>query len=575
LDKIYKSIKIAKGELKSELVFKNANIINVFTNEIINSDVAVDEGKIIAIGKYDGKIEIDINGRYLLPGFIDAHVHIESSKVTPAQFARAVVPHGTTSVIADPHEIANVKGKEGIQYMIDSSSDLPLDVFIMLPSCVPATQFEDNGSVLNAKDLKEFINNRRVLGLGEMMDFIGVINGDKNIIEKIYMSEAEGKIVDGHGPMISGYDLNAYVAAGIKTEHECSTIEEMIERLRLGMYILIREGSAAKNLSDLIKAVNKDNLRRVMFCTDDRELGDLLTSGSIDNNIRLAIKNGIDPIDCIKMASLNPAEAYGLKGYGAIAPGYKADLVVVDNLKDFNIIQVYKEGKLVAENNKALFNIPAFYNDNMKKTVKINDIKKENLQIIIKGNHANVIKIIPKNLITEKVIRKVGDDIVIENGKFKKGKDILKIAVIERHKKTGKIGLGLIEGFGLKNGAIASTVAHDSHNLIVVGDNDEDIIKAINEIFKIGGGVVLVSKNTVIDSLPLEIGGLMTDADIDEVNNKLNQMHNEAHQILKIDEKIDPFMTLSFMALPVIPVLKITDRGLFDVERYSFIEISG
>lgn len=562
-------IKIAKGEEKAELVLKNANIINVFTNEIIKSDVAIDGGEIVGIGEYFGEDEIDLEGKYLSPGFIDGHVHIESSKVTPGQFAKAVVPRGTTAIVADPHEIANVKGIEGIEYMLDESENLPLDVYMMLPSCIPATPFENSGAVLDAEDLKGLIDRDRVLGLGEMMDYNGVINEDKKVLDKIKMARDKGKIIDGHGPMISGKSLNAYVAAGVKTEHECSTVEEMIERLRLGMYIHIRQGSAARNLKELIKAVDKDNLRRIMFCTDDKEPSDLLKTGSIDNNIRLAIKAGIDPIDCIKMASLNAAEIYGLKKHGAIAPGYRADLVVIDNLQDFNILEVYKNGELVAEDYKPLFDVPHNDNSNMKDTVNIKKVSKEDLEIFLKGESVNIIKLLPHSLITEKVVR----DVIVEDGKFMKGNDILKVAVIERHNKTGNIGLALVEGFGLQNGAIASTVAHDSHNIIVIGDNDDDMVLAIEELERIGGGIALASKGSILGRLPLEIAGLMSDEPLAKVQDNLNELLNIAYDVLKINKDIEPFMTLSFIALPVIPSLKITDMGLFDVEQFKFIEL--
>lgn len=569
-----KFIKIAKGEIEAQLVLKNANIVNVFTNEIINADVAVENGYIVAIGKYSGVNEIDLEGKFLSPGFIDAHVHIESSKVTPKQFAKAVVPRGVTTIIADPHEIANVKGIEGIEYMIEESKQLPLDVYIMLPSCIPATPFENAGAILKAEDLKNLIDEKSVLGLGEMMDYMGVINGDKEVIDKINLAKAKDKIIDGHGPMISKKELNAYVASGIKTEHECSTVEEMIERLRLGMYIHIREGSAAKNLKELIKAVNKDNLRRVMFCTDDKEPVDLLANGSIDNNIRLAIKNGIEPIDAIKIASLNAAEAYGLKDRGAVAPLYKADLVVIDNLEDFNILKVFKEGKLVAENNVPLFKVGVSKDSNMKNTVNIKEITEKDLDLYIEGQNVNVIKLIPSSLITEKVIRKVGIDIFVKDNKFIKGNDILKIAVIERHKASGNIGLGLVEGFGLENGAIASTIAHDSHNIIVIGDNDKDMLLAIDKLKEIGGGIVLSSKGSIVGTLPLEIGGLMSERELSQVQDNLEEILKIAYEVLKVNRDIEPFMTLSFIALPVIPKVKITDMGLFDVEEFKFIEVS-
>ncbi len=565
-----KLIAVARGEEKADLVLKNANIINVFTNEIIKGDVAIDEGYIVGIGVYEGKEEIDLEGKYLSPSFIDGHVHIESSMVTPNQFAKAIVPRGVTTIIADPHEIANVKGIEGIRYMLEESENLPLDVYIMLPSCVPSTPFENAGAVLEAEDLEKLIDEARVLGLGEMMNYPGVVNQDQKVLNKLQVFK--DKIIDGHGPVISDKELNAYVVAGIKTEHECSTIEEMNERLRLGMYIHIREGSAARNLKDLIKGVNKDNLRRCIYCTDDKHPGDLLKDGSIDHNIRLAMEAGIDPIDCIKMASLNAAEAYGLKEKGAIAPGFKADLVVIDNLKDFNIIKVFKDGKLVAEDNKPLFDVTVRDNASMKNTVNIKEISIEDFQVPIKGERVNVIKLLPHSLITEHVVKSV-EDLVVEDGLFVKGDNLLKVAVIERHKRTGNIGLALVEDFGLQNGAIASTVAHDSHNLIVIGDNDEDMLMAVKELERVGGGLTIVYEGKILDTLPLSIAGLMSEEPLEVVDKKLTNMLDIAYERLGVNKNIDPFMTLSFIALPVIPDIKITDMGLFHVGQFKFIDL--
>ena len=560
-----KMIEIAKGEHKAELVLKNARIIDVFTNSIIKGDVAIYGGKVMGIGEYEGEAEIDLEGKYLSPSFIDGHVHIESSMVMPSEFAKAILPRGTTTIIADPHEIANVKGMEGIKYILDESENLPLDVYVMLPSCVPATPFENSGAILKARDLKRLIDEDRVLGLGEMMNYPGVISGDRDVLEKIIM--ANGKIIDGHGPMISGKELNSYVVSGIKTEHECTTLDEMMERLRLGMYIHIREGTAAKNLKTLIQGVNKDNLRRCIFCTDDKHPGDLLKDGSIDHNIRLAIKSGIDPIDSIKMASLNAAECYGLKGKGAIAPGYMADLVVIDNLEDFNILKVFKEGKLVGESLEPLFDGEPVDNTHMKNTINIGDIEEDDLTIHSDGERMNVIRLLPGSIVTEKVERNV----ILEGGKVVLGDGMLKVAVIERHSKTGNIGLGLVEGFGLKDGAIASTIAHDSHNIIVIGDRDEDMVLAIRELKKVGGGITMASGGNILATLPLAIGGIMSEETIDKVDAKLNNMLELAYKKLNVDRQYDPFMSLSFLALPVIPSIKITDMGLFDVEQFKFI----
>lgn len=562
------NIKKARGDMVSEYVFKNANIINVFSGEIIKGDLAVDNGTIIGMGDYKGDTEIDLKGKYLSPGFVDSHVHIESSMSSPSEFAKIIVPRGVTTIIADPHEIANVKGLEGIKYIIDESRDIPLDVYVMLPSCVPATSFENSGAVLKAQDLATLIDEESVLGLGEFMNYPGVIAGDDEVLDKLVLFQ--NYIVDGHGPVISDLDLNAYVVAGVKTEHECSTVEEVIDRIRRGMYVLLREGSAARDLRNIISAVDRSNIRRFMFCTDDKHPEDLVEEGSIDFNIKLAMKNGIDPVDAIKMASLNSCECYGLKNKGAIAPGYIADLVVIDNLEDFNILSVYKEGDLVAENGKPLFSSEGYSPVHMTDSVNIKALDISNLDIVMKSNMANVISVMENSLVTEKSIREVE----LEDGHFKfSDNGILKIVVIERHHRTGNIGLGLIENFNIKNGAIGSTIGHDSHNLIVVGDNDRDILMAVNQLEKIGGGITLVSDGKIEESLELEIGGIMTSKPVEETIKTLKSMIDLAYNKLGVNKGIDPFMTLSFMALPVIPKLKLTDEGLFDVEQFKFIDI--
>lgn len=562
-------IKKSQATSKAEIVLKNGNIINVFTGEIIKADIAIDSGIIIGIGNYAGEKEIDLEDKYISPGFIDSHVHIESSMSSPSEFAKIIVPKGVTTIIADPHEIANVKGIQGIEYIINDSKSLPLDVYIMLPSCVPATDFENSGAILEAEDLKLLKDNESILGLGEMMNYPGVINGDDKVIDKLILFK--DKIIDGHGPMISGKDLNAYIMGGIKTEHECSTIDEVNDRLRLGMHILIRQGSAAKDLKNIISAVNKDNLRRFMFCTDDKHPEDLIKEGTIDFNIKLAIKSGIEAVDAIKMATINSAECYGLKDIGAIAPGYKADLVVIDNLDDFNILKVFKDGKLVGQDNKALFKTKEYIARNLMNSVNIKRVKKQDIQIKMETNKANVISVRENSLITEKAVREVS----LSDGCFQySDEDILKLVIVERHKATGNIGVGLIENIRLKNGAIGSTIGHDSHNIIVVGDNDEDILAAIDQLEKIGGGITIVSNGQVIKSLELEIGGLMTSKPIEETNNTLKEMIHISYERLNVNKNIDPFMTLSFMGLPVIPKLKLTDMGLFDVEKFDFIEVN-
>lgn len=568
MENFKKRIDVAAGRIKADLVLKNCKIVDVFTEEVIEGDIAISDKEIAGIGEYEGREEVDLNGKYVAPGLIDGHVHIESSMVTPGQFARAVVSHGTTTVIADPHEIANVCGLNGIDYILQESRNIPLDVFVMLPSCVPATSFENSGAVLSAEKLEKMIGNDRVIGLGELMNYPGVIEGSQEVVEKIEI--ANDKIIDGHGPGISGKDLNTYITAGIKTEHECTTVDEMIERIRLGMYVLIREGSAARNLETLIKGVNRRNLRRVLFCTDDRHPEDILTDGHIDNNVRLAIKNGIDPIAAIKIAALNAAQCYRLYDRGAIAPGYLADLIVLDDIESFNVERVFKEGKLVASNGEAMFNVKANKNSNVLNTVKLPAINSDMLQIKLESDVVNVIKLLPHSLVTKKVIRKV--DIENDYFKYHKKLDILKLVVVERHKRTGNIGLGLVENFKLKGGAIASTIAHDSHNLIAIGDNDEDILLAIEEIGKVGGGITICSKGKILKSLPLPIAGLISDQSLKKVNHELKEMLKIAYD-MGVNKDIEPFMTLGFLALPVIPELKLTDMGLFDVTKFDFIDV--
>lgn len=567
--RIKNRIDVASGRVKADLVLKNARIVSVFTEEILEGDVAIVGGEIAGIGQYEGVEEIDLEGRYVAPGLIDGHVHIESSMVTPAQFAKTILPRGTTAIIADPHEIANVCGLGGIQYILDNSEVLPLDVFVMLPSCVPSTSFENAGAKLLADDLETFMDHPRVLGLGEMMDYPAVESASPEAIDKLAV--ADGKLIDGHGPVIKDKGLNAYVAGGIRTEHECTTVEEMIDRLRLGLYIQIREGSAARNLAELVAGVNKDNVRRIFFCTDDRHPGDILVEGHIDNNVRLAISRGLAPITAIKMATLNAAEAYRLYNRGAVAPGYLADLIVFDDLKAFNIEMVFKGGRLVAEHGKALFEVSEIASEAVVNTVNFKPVTADDLRIAMSSDFARVIRLLPHSLVTESAVRKV----VTEDGYFKYDDrlDILKLLVIERHHATGNIGKGLVEGFGLKNGAIATTIAHDSHNLIVIGDTNENLLAAIEEIQRIGGGIAMVKAGEVVASMPLPIGGLMSDEPIELVDQKLKDLLEVGYS-LGVKRVYDPVMTLAFLALPVIPEIKLTDVGLFDVTKFEFVSLS-
>ncbi len=563
-----KRIRIAKGEIKASLVLKNCQILNVFTEEIIKADIAIEDGIIAAIGEYDGIEEVDINNNFVSPGLIDSHIHLESTMATPFELSKISVPRGTTTVICDPHEIANVCGLDGINYILKASENAPMNVFVMLPSCVPATPFENSGAVLGVEELKKLIDNEQVLGLGELMDYVGVINADKNILDKIKIAENKNK--DGHCPNVSGKELNAYIAAGITTDHECSTEKEMLERLRLGMYVQIREGSAAKNLAALIKSVTRQNLSRIVFCTDDRHPEEIFEYGHIDNNVRTAIKHGIEPLMAIKMATINAAQCYGLKNIGAVAPNYKADILIIDNLENFKIKEVYKDGKKVSEGSTPLFeNKNPYTDEKVLNTVRFGKIEEKDIQIKMSSKLAYTIEILPHNLVTKKSLCNAE----IENGyfKFTENSDILKIAVIERHKNTGNIGIALIKGFGLKNGAIASTIAHDSHNLIVVGDNDRDILLAIEQLRNTGGITVCIN-GEVKETLPLPIGGIISDKPIEYIKQKLDSMKEIAYQN-GVSKETDPFMTLSFMALPVIPSLKITDKGLFDVDNFEFVDL--
>lgn len=564
---IMSMIDVAMGKVKAQLVFKNINVINVFTEEIYKADVAIHDGYIAGIGEYSGAVELDLEGKYICPGFIDGHVHIESSMVTPAEFARAVMPRGTTTIIADPHEIANVKGIAGIKYIIDGSENIPLDIFIMLPSCVPSTPFENSGSVLKAEDLLELINHPKVLGLGELMDFPSVITCEKNIINKIVLAKNAHKIMDGHAPGISGKELNAYILPGVRTEHECSTAEEAVERLRLGMFIMLREGSAARNVVNLLPAVNDATLSRCLFCTDDRHPEDILNQGHIDNNIRIAIQNGFDPVKAIQMATINAARCYNLVNIGAVAPGYKANVIILNNLEKVDIYQVYKKGRLVAEEGKALFDLRSINDSKMRNSVNLKKLEQNSFAMENIEGSVNVIGLVPHSLLTHRLKL----DVINKEGAFfdTVGNRLLKIAVVERHHQTGNIGLGLVKGMGLKNGAIASTVAHDSHNVVVISDNDEDMLCAVNHLQSIGGGICIASKGEIVHSLALPIGGLMSDLSLEEVHSKLKIMLEAAYS-MGVSRDYEPFMTLAFLALPVIPELKITDLGLFDTIQYKF-----
>lgn len=573
-DTLKKRIAVASKKLPADVVIKNGRIIDVFTREIVMGDIAIVGGFFVGIGNYDGHQVIDAKNRYVSPAFIDAHVHIESSMVPPSEFAKVVLPHGVTTVITDPHEIANVAGESGIQYMIDDSENIPLDVFIMLPSCVPATPFENAGAELKAAHLEPFFAHPRVLGLAEVMDYPSVMAAEDGMLDKLITTSKHHGLIDGHAAGLDSQSLNVYASAGIRTDHECTTVTDALERINRGMYLLIREGSAAKDLESLIPVVNEKTARRCLFCTDDKHLDDLMKEGSIDHNIRLAIQKGVDPLLAIQMASLHAAECYRLSTKGAIAPGYEADFILIDDLKTIKISEVYKSGELVASNGSYVGKpIPTLKSPApIRDTVHFLPIKENDLQIPIgPTGEAHIIEIIPNSLLTKKVV----ETVTTQGGYFTPSleQDHLKIAVVERHRKTGNIGLGIVKGFGLTQGAIASTVGHDSHNIVVVGTNDQDILRALQTIEKMKGGLVVLSGEDTCITLPLPIAGLLSDQDSQTIFNQLAQIDAALEQV-GFRKDFNPFLTMSFLSLPVIPELKLTDLGLFDVQSFQHIHTS-
>lgn len=554
-------IAVAAGREKADLVLKNAKYLNVFSNEFLCGDIAVANGLIAGVGKYDGKTEIDVSGKLVLPGFIDAHIHLESSMVTPAEFAKAVVAHGTTTVITDPHEITNVMGIDGVEYMIQASQNLPIDVHFMMPSCVPATEIDESGAELDCKDIDLYLDNKKVLGLAEMMNYVGVINGDKNVLSKIVTSQAHHKKIDGHAPELSGNDLNAYIAAGVYSDHECSTFENALEKLRKGQFIMIREGTAAHNLKALMPLLTQQYYSRCMFATDDKHPSDLLYGGHIDYIVKQALKNGADPIVAIKTATHHAARYFLLNNKGAIASGYLADIVVVDNLEDFNVETVFKSGKLVFDGEVKDFSAPTVDEKLAEKcfdTFHLDNVTPSSFKV---DGKLGLIGLVGGELLTRNL--GTADKIDVEN-------DILKIACIERHKGTNHIGVGYVKGYSLKSGAVATSVAHDSHNIITVGCNDDDIAVAVNAIKDSKGGIAVVENGKIKALLELPIAGLMSDEPLTTVNEKLENAKSSAYE-LGADKSIDPFMTLSFLSLPVIPSLRITTKGVFDAENWKML----
>lgn len=567
----------ATGSKKAELVLKNAQIVNVFTQSVETGDIAIEGGYIVGIGNYEGITEKDLGGAYVCPGFLDGHIHIESSMTSPGEFERAVVPHGTIAVITDPHEIANVAGTAGIRFMMQSAQKLDLDVYFMLPSCVPATDLDESGAELLARDLEPFYADEKVLGLAEMMNAFGVTHGDKGCFEKLVQARSLKKAIDGHAPALSGKELNAYVTAGIRSDHECSDFEEAKEKFARGQWIMIRQGTAAKNLKALMGMFEDPYYQRCLLVTDDKHPGDLIRIGHIDAIIREAVSMGADPIRAIRMGTLNAAAYFGLHDMGAVAPGYKADLAVFDDLRTLNVKQVYKGGKLVAENGKML-------HQKEKNTDWSTEIKErvfhsfhrvpitvEELQLKeTTGTHQRVIDMVAHELITKERIEEWKELPGVAPG-VDISRDIVKLAAIERHKNTGHVGLGFLGKYGLKKGAVATSIGHDSHNLVIAGVTDEDMVLAGNRVIENGGGLAIALEGKVLADLLLPIGGLMADEPVEVVDEKLEHMKKLSVE-LGISEDIDAFMTLAFISLPVIPKLRLNTYGVVDVEKHQVVE---
>ncbi len=573
--RIKRLLDVAAGRQRADLCITGAHVVDVYNGEVNDCDVLVADGHFAGFGG-DGfpvaHTVVDAHGAYMTPGFVDSHVHIESSHCSPPEFCRLVVPRGTTTVIADPHEICNVCGLAGLDYMLASSENLPLSVFLMIPSCVPATPFENAGATMLADTISQRMDQQRVLGLGELMNYVGVVAADDAILDKLMVARKSHKRVDGHSPSLQGASLDAYAASGVLTDHECETPQDLHERIRRGMYVLLREGSACRNVSALLAGVTDRNQRRCLFCTDDRQPKSILEEGHINNNMRLAVAGGLDPINALCMATINACECYGLRDRGAIAPGMKADFCLLDNLQDFQAIDVYVDGQHVAHEGNYLLPVPHYEPKGVSGKMQVSNFSESRLHLPLSSTTANVIEIIPGGVVTKLSQQPVHvrDGVWVHDPSV----DVLKLAVVERHHGTGNVGVALISGYGLQGGAIGMSIAHDSHNIIVVGDNDHDMAVAVQALVAMGGGIVMAKDGKVLDSLCLPIAGLMTDETAMSVDQSLSRMHQVAVKQLHVNTDVDPFMTLCFMALPVIPAVKLTDEGLFDVTTFSFIPVS-
>ena len=558
---------MAKGEIPADLVLANAKVVNVFIGEVEPGDVAIYRSRIAGVGQYSqAKQVLDLKGKYLAPGLINGHTHIESSMLDIGQYARAVVPRGTSAVVTDLHEITNVCGLDGIRYILNNARRLPLELFLMAPSCVPATHLETSGASISPQDIRQILRWRGVIGLGEVMNFPGVIAGDENVLSKINF--ARGKVVDGHAPRVTGKDLSAYIAAGIYSDHESVSVDEAREKLRQGMWVMIREGSSEKNLDALLPLVTDKTYKRCMFVVDDRSCVDLLKDGDIDAVVRKAIKRGLDPVRAIQLATINTAEYFRLARLGAVAPGYVANLIVLNDLSELQVAMVFYHGRLVARDSKSLFALHNTANKKLTNTVNIKPFTVEALRLRALGETKPVIEIVPSQIITRKRVErvKVSDGVIMPDI----GRDILKLVVVERHKATGNMGLGLVMGFGLNRGALASSIAHDSHNIVAVGTSDEDIFAAVKEIERLQGGLVVAAGGKVLASLALPVAGLLSDEPLEVVVSKLEELEQLARDLGT--RLPSPFATLSFLALPVIPELRLTDLGLVDVNEFKLVK---
>lgn len=567
-----KLIDVAAGRIPADTVIKNCRVVDVYSGTVTQGDIALCDGRIAGVGAYEGTEVVDAEGRYAAPGFIDSHIHIESSYVTPEEISRLLVPHGAATIIADPHEIVNVCGIRGLDYMMEAAEDAALDIKYMLPSCVPATPFENAGAVIDAEQMCEPITRENILGLGEFMNYVGVIGADDAVLDKLLVAINSGKLIDGHAPTVMGNDLNAYCAPGIRGDHECATVEEMQARIARGMYVLLRQGSACHNLRPLLKGVTPENSRRCLLCSDDRQPKTIFSEGHIDNHLRICVEEGLDPISAIRMATLNAAECWHLNDRGAIAPGLRADIVLLDDLKDFRVRKVWLAGKLCAEDGGYLPEVHRHDISAVKGSVHLKDFSVERLRLPLKSDYAHVIQLVPGGVVSENRIARISRD---ENGEFRRDPavDIVKVAVVERHKCTGNVAVALLGGYGIQHGAVALSVAHDSHNIITVGVSDEEMACAVEALAEQEGGVVLVRDGKVIERMPMPVAGLMSDQSGQWVDEKLTAIHEAAFRELGIAGDVEPVMTLCFMSLPVIPELKLTDMGLFDVTKFCFTPV--